>query len=69
MAEEIGKWTRVTGTDRTALMKRAAKLYGQGYSVRAVGEKLARSYGATHRLLSEAGVTFRPRGYRHGSKD
>jgi hypothetical protein len=67
MEESVGKWTRVTGTDRLALMKRAAKFYGQGFSVRSIGEKLGRSYGATHRLLTEAGVTFRPRGHRHGS--
>lgn len=62
MNEKIKKWARVTGTDRER-MKRAAKAsYEKGHSVRQIAEETGRSYGAIHRLLLDAGVTFRPRG-------
>jgi hypothetical protein len=59
----IGKWSRVTGTDRKTLQTRVADMYlKDGMSIRAIADEVGRSYGATHRLLVDAGVAFRPRG-------
>ncbi|MFH8257811.1 helix-turn-helix domain-containing protein [Streptomyces roseolus] len=38
------------------------KKYGSGTSIRALGKENDRSYGGVHRLLVDAGVTFRSRG-------
>jgi transposase len=63
MSEPIEKWVRVTGSDREQLKKRVVDMYvGQHLSVREIGEETGRSYGAVHRLLREAQVSFRPRG-------
>lgn len=53
---------RVTGLDRAALAEAAARDYKGGASIRDIAERTGRSYGATHRLLVEAGVTLRGRG-------
>ncbi|MEU6340233.1 helix-turn-helix domain-containing protein [Streptomyces sp. NPDC046977] len=49
-------------TDRAGARQRAAGLYNAGASVRSVAAELGCSYGAAHRLLSEAQVKFRSRG-------
>ena len=58
----LGPRQRITGEDREKLSREVVKLYAKGESVRAIAEKLDRSYGNVHRLLVEAGVEFRPRG-------
>lgn len=61
--DKIGKWSRVTGTDRDSLQQRVAQMYEKDeLSIREIADQVGRSYGATHRLLRDAGVTFRPRG-------
>lgn len=63
--DKFDKGVRVTGTDRQTLRQRVTGMYvEQELSVRAISEDTGRSYGAIHRLLSEAGVAFRPRGNR-----
>jgi hypothetical protein len=60
---QIKKWSRVTGTDRETLKARVTEMYVEGrMSVRDIATETGRSYGATHRLLSDAGVPFRSRG-------
>ncbi|MFJ4846308.1 MULTISPECIES: helix-turn-helix domain-containing protein [unclassified Streptomyces] len=49
-------------TDRAAARQRAAELYNAGASVRSVAADFGCSYGAAHRLLSEANVKSRSRG-------
>ena len=57
------KGARVVGPAREAAKTAAVKMYEkEGLSIRIVAEELGRSYGFTHRLLEEAGVTFRGRG-------
>jgi predicted transcriptional regulator len=37
-------------------------MYSKKTPIRAIAEQTGRSYGAIHRMLSDAGVTFRARG-------
>lgn len=54
---------RVVGDQREQMGAQMARVYdGEGASVREIAERFGRSYGAAHRMLAEAGVTFRPRG-------
>ncbi len=63
----VGKWTRLTGEERDEFCTQVAHMYReQDMSIREIGQQVGRSYGAVHRLLTEAGVTFRPRGNRAG---
>lgn len=47
---------------RAAWAEELAAHYRAGKSVRVLAHTYGRSYGMVHRLLSEAGVEFRPRG-------
>jgi predicted transcriptional regulator len=59
----IGKWERVLGDERVQLSERLAALYQDEHlSIRQIAERTGRSYGAVYQLLTEAEVTFRPRG-------
>lgn len=62
--EQLPKWSRVTGSDRESLASRCKEMYcgPQQMSVRNIAQVTGRSYGAIHKLLKEAGVSFRPRG-------
>lgn len=60
MTYELGDARRNAAADAKAR-------YDAGASVAAIAADLHRSYGYTHRLLEEAGTTFRPRG-RRGEK-
>lgn len=55
---------RLTAEQRTAMGTAMAEDYNGGLSVREIGEKYGRSYGAAHKMLSEVGVTLRARGGR-----
>jgi predicted transcriptional regulator len=46
--------------DRVAAELKAG--YEAGTSIRALAKEAGRSYGGVHRLLADAGVTFRSRG-------
>lgn len=58
----IKKRKRITGDERNQLKVLLRRKYERGASVRLLAEQTGRSYGFVHRLLSEAGVTFRGRG-------
>ena len=55
---------RLTGTDRTLTAADAKALYEQGCTVRSVAARIGKSYGVTHKLLTEAGTVFRDRAGR-----
>lgn len=57
-----GPHKRIVGEDRERATAEAVKAYRAGMSVRDIAANTNRSYGAVHRLLSEAGVDFRSRG-------
>lgn len=58
----ITKPQQLTGADRVKISRRYKQLYDAGHSIRAIAEQTGRSYTQVHKLLDEAGVTFRPRG-------
>ncbi|MFF4205703.1 helix-turn-helix domain-containing protein [Streptomyces sp. NPDC001668] len=51
-----------SGPDRDKLAADLKKKYDAGASIRALAEETGRSYGGVHRLLQDAGATFRSRG-------
>ncbi|KIE23402.1 transcriptional regulator [Streptomyces sp. MUSC 125] len=53
---------RTSGPDRDKVAQDLKKKYDSGASIRALAEETGRSYGGVHRLLADAGVTFRSRG-------
>lgn len=59
---------RLTGEARAKARDEAAARYNAGESVREIAKAGRRSYGATHRLLTEARVELRPRGGSRGRK-
>lgn len=61
-SSDLGKYGKITGGEREKLGAELAQVYQSGTSVRAIAEDRGRSYGWVHKLLEEAGVTFRPRG-------
>jgi transposase len=66
LAQRTAPKSKGSGADRDRLGAKAKAAYEGGASVRQIAAELGRSYGATHQLLTEAGVDFRPRGGRHG---
>ncbi|MFM9462624.1 helix-turn-helix domain-containing protein [Streptomyces scabiei] len=58
----MAKGTRITGEARDRLAADLKKKYDGGASIRVLTEDAGRSYGFVHRILTEAGVTFRGRG-------
>ena len=59
----IGKWTRLSGTDRDEFQQGCVDMYERDQmSVRDIVNQTGRSYGSVHRLLKDAGVHMRPRG-------
>lgn len=54
----------ITGEARTQLAADLAAQYEQGTPIRSLAESSGRPYGSIHQLLTEAGVTLRPRGRR-----
>lgn len=56
------KGQRVTGEDRQQVTQKVKKRYADGESVRSIAESLGRSYGWTHRIVSESGAALRGRG-------
>ncbi|WP_234481910.1 helix-turn-helix domain-containing protein [Streptomyces sp. MBT49] len=50
------------GPDRDKVAQDLKKKYDSGTSIRALAEETGRSYGGVHRLLADAGATFRSRG-------
>ena len=58
----------LSADERQQLGARAATLYGQLRSIRAVAKRLDRSYGFVHGLLTEAGVQMLPSGARPSAR-
>lgn len=50
------------GPERDKLAADLKTKYEAGASIRALAEETGRSYGGVHRLLQDAGVSFRGRG-------
>jgi transposase-like protein len=62
MTGPIKKGARLVGAEREKFQKKIVTMYNKKTPIRAIAEQTGRSYGAIHRMLSEAGVTLRPRG-------
>lgn len=62
------KSRRITGEARERLRETVVNRYRNGASIRTIAADTARSYGATHRLLCEAGVELRSRGGANGNQ-
>jgi predicted transcriptional regulator len=54
--------------ERAKVVKVVQRQYKQGASIRQIADETGRSYGNVHRLLSESGVTLRPRGQAPAKK-
>ena len=59
---DLGKYTKITGTDRTKLGEVLRRKYEKGSSIRELAGEHGRSYGFVHTVLVEAGTALRPRG-------
>lgn len=55
-------YARLTGTRRDTARQHAARLYGQGASIKSVAQQIGGSYGLARTLLLEADVILRGRG-------
>lgn len=61
--ETLPKWARLTGDARSDFERECVALYvEQELSIREIVRRTGRSYGAVHKLLTDAGVPMRPRG-------
>lgn len=59
---------RVTGEARTIMAGEVIRAYAEGKPIRQIAQEQGRSYGAVHRMLSDAGVELRKRGGSNGSR-
>ncbi|MFD4976267.1 helix-turn-helix domain-containing protein [Streptomyces sp. NPDC058424] len=50
------------GPERDRVAAELKAKYEAGATIRALADQTGRSYGGVHRLLADAGVTFRSRG-------
>ncbi len=62
MVHKLSKGSRITGEDRTDLVKQLVKRYERGESIRSIATDIGRSYGFVHGVLVESGATLRGRG-------
>ncbi|MGW7201270.1 helix-turn-helix domain-containing protein [Streptomyces chryseus] len=53
--------SRIIGQERVRLAYELKSRYEAGASVRALALEFGRSYGSIHRMLADAGTTFRER--------
>jgi hypothetical protein len=56
------KHRRITGPERDRWTKDCVRRYASGESIRQIATSTGRSYGAVHKMLTEAGVVMKPRG-------
>ena len=61
-ARKLKRFERIPADGRDTFAGWLAAEYRQGLSIRAVAARHGLSYGRAHVLLTEADVTFRPRG-------
>jgi helix-turn-helix protein len=59
---EVTKHKRITGPARDEIAAQLRKDYENGTTLRALAASSGRSYGFVHRVLTQSGVTLRPRG-------
>lgn len=57
----------MTDAERRQITTKAVAAYRKGKSIREISETTGRSYGSVHRILSDAGVSFRSRGGSNSS--
>lgn len=62
LATDLGKHSRIIGTERDKVGQSLRRKYEQGSSIRELAEDLGRSYGFVHKVLVEADTPLRPRG-------
>ncbi|WP_351234229.1 helix-turn-helix domain-containing protein [Streptomyces sp. NPDC002133] len=62
MTRKIPARRLAPGPDRDKLAAELKSKYDAGKSIRALAQETGRSYGGVHRLLEDAGATFRSRG-------
>lgn len=58
----LGSRVHIKGPSRHKLGADLKKAYDKGASIRTIAEGCGRSYGFTHRLLTEASTALRTRG-------
>ncbi|KJY42288.1 hypothetical protein VR41_08540 [Streptomyces sp. NRRL B-1568] len=68
MGLHLPKNKHLLGEERAVFAAELKKAYLNGASIRALSEETGRSFGWVHRMLAEAGVTFRTRGGFMGHK-
>ena len=66
---QVQPHVRLTKETRDQVTRIAVRRYQAGASVRTIAAELGRSYGFVHRILTEAGVTMRPRGSSNRKKE
>ncbi|SDT74507.1 helix-turn-helix domain-containing protein [Actinoplanes derwentensis] len=59
---------KLTEEERKRLSKVLADGYAAGGSIKALAASIGRSYGTVHKLLTEAGVKKRPRGFQKSGR-
>ena len=64
----LTKGRQITGPEREKIAAVLRERYAQGASIRDLMEQTGRSYGWTHRLLTESGAALRGRGGAHRSR-
>lgn len=62
----LRRGAQVCGPARQRLEEQVRAAYEAGESIRALAERLGRSYGFVHGLLTDAGVRLRRRGMPRG---
>jgi Helix-turn-helix domain len=60
--DTASKGRRIANDERRRLSLNLASRYAAGETIRSLAASTNRSYGWVHRLLTESGVRFRPRG-------
>jgi DNA-directed RNA polymerase specialized sigma24 family protein len=56
----------IAGAARSKLRQEMRAAYEDGLTIHQVAARFGRSYGTTHKLLTEAQTPMRPRGGPHG---
>jgi DNA-directed RNA polymerase specialized sigma24 family protein len=59
---------RITGEARTIMAGEVLRAYAEGKPIRQIAQEQDRSYGAVHRMLTDAGVELRKRGGSNGGR-
>lgn len=63
---ELKRGRQITGSDREEIAAFLLREYSEpNASIRGLAERIGRSYGLVHRVLSESGAQIRPRGGDH----